>query len=315
MPAATAAGFDITEFREPAFAAQRGAISRPSFGNLTPRRGIVLAAACYVAPGVPEEANGEPHSSVDPFGPHSNGQWRDLRAGGRRLFAMRHVACHDEAMTQRRGHVALLGDSIFDNAAYTSGAPDVATHLRHLIAPQWTVSLLAEDGAMVAALASQLQRVPEDASHLVISVGGNDALQNIDLLSLRVTSSAQALEAFAPRLSSFERAYRTAVKQAIALGRCTAVCTIYNGALDDGRATAARIGLAIFNDAILRAAIDLRVDTLELRSICTDPADYANPIEPSGRGGLKIARSVAILVGAVTPSTKPAHIWGNPDEV
>ena len=102
--------------------------------------------------------------------------------------------------------------------------------------------------------------------------------------------------------------------EAIGLGRCTAVCTIYNGALDDARATAARIGLTIFNDAVLRAAIDLRVDALELRTICTDPADYANPIEPSGQGGLKIARGVAVLVGAVRASTKPADIWGNPDD-
>ena len=29
-----------------------------------------------------------------------------------------------------------------------------------------------------------------------------------------------------------------------------------------------------------------------------EPGDYANPIEPSGKGGLKIARGVAALIGA-----------------
>jgi hypothetical protein len=211
----------------------------------------------------------------------------------------------------QRPHVALLGDSIFDNAAYTSGAPDVATHLRRLVGPDWKVSLLAVDGATVAALQSQLQDVPADASHLVISVGGNDALQNIDLLSLRVTSSAQALAAFAARVSAFERTYRHAIQLAVALGRSTAVCTVYNGALDAAQAAAARMGLAIFNDAILRTAIDFRLDALELRSICTEPADYVNAIEPSGQGGLKIARAVAVLLGTVAGSTKPAQIWGN----
>jgi hypothetical protein len=213
---------------------------------------------------------------------------------------------------RQRAHVALLGDSIFDNAAYTSGAPDVAGHLRTLVAPGWEVSLLARDGATVAGLESQLERVSDDTSHLVISVGGNDALQNIDLLSLRVTSSAQALEAFAARVSAFERAYRNAIRVAVALGRPTAVCTIYNGALEPDWAAAARIGLAIFNDAILRTAIDLRLDALELRSICTEPDDYANPIEPSGHGGLKIARALAVLLRALDGSMRPAHIWGNP---
>jgi hypothetical protein len=212
-------------------------------------------------------------------------------------------------MTQRP-HVVLLGDSIFDNYAYTHGAPDVVTHLRRVLPAGWDATLCAVDGATTASLAAQLESVPTDASHLVIAVGGNDALQNSDLLSLRVSSSAQALEVFADRIASFERAYRIAITQAIALGRYTAVCTVYNGALEPERATAARIGLALFNDAILRTAIDLRIDALELRSICTEAADYANPIEPSGQGGLKIARAIGYLVGAVNTGVAPARVWG-----
>jgi hypothetical protein len=37
---------------------------------------------------------------------------------------------------------------------------------------------------------------------------------------------------------------------------------------------------------------------VDLRLVCGEPADYANPIEPSGRGGLKIARAVARAAGA-----------------
>jgi hypothetical protein len=37
---------------------------------------------------------------------------------------------------------------------------------------------------------------------------------------------------------------------------------------------------------------------IELRHVCTEPADYANPIEPSVRGGAKIARAIARAVGA-----------------
>jgi hypothetical protein len=70
------------------------------------------------------------------------------------------------------------------------------------------------------------------------------------------------------------------------------------------------MGLTLFNDVILRTAIEQRLDAAELRSICAEPADYANPIEPSGQGGLKIAGAIARLVGAVHSDERPAHIWG-----
>jgi hypothetical protein len=216
-------------------------------------------------------------------------------------------------MTQQ-SHVALLGDSIFDNGAYTRGAPDVVTHLRRLVPAGWLATLCAVDGATSRGLATQLTRVPADASHLVIAVGGNDALQNSDLLSLRVTSSAQALAAFGERLTTFERTYRTAIREALALRRTTVVCTIYNGALEPGQATIARLGVALFNDVILRTALEYGLDVVELRAICTEPADYANPIEPSEQGGLKIARAIACAVGAVDRAVvKPVRLWGRAD--
>jgi hypothetical protein len=206
----------------------------------------------------------------------------------------------------------LLGDSIFANGAYTGGAPDVLTHLRRLLPAGWQATLGAVDGATTRGLAAQLTRVPSDASHLVIAIGGNDALQNSNLLSLRVSSSAEALDAFADRLSAFELAYRHAIRDAVALQRATVVCTIYNGALEPARATIARVGLAMFNDVILRTAVDIGLDALELRAICTEPADYANAIEPSAQGGLKIARAIACALGATNGAeVKPMRLWGS----
>jgi hypothetical protein len=232
-----------------------------------------------------------------------SGHLRRVRRGGERV---------PDHMTDRRAgpHLVLLGDSIFDNAAYTRGAPDVVTHLRGLLPSPWRATLCAVDGATTAGLEAQLRRVPADASHLVVSIGGNDALQNGDLLSLRVSSSAQALAVFAERLGAFERAYRSALSKVLALQRQTVICTVYNGALEPERATVARVGLTLFNDVILRAAIDQRIDALELRTVCTEPADYANPIEPSGAGGLKIAQAVARAAGAIPADHRPpARIW------
>jgi len=45
-------------------------------------------------------------------------------------------------------HVVLLGDSIFDNARYTGGGPDVVSQVRNLLPVGWAASLLAVDGSM-----------------------------------------------------------------------------------------------------------------------------------------------------------------------
>ncbi|HSK10169.1 MAG TPA: SGNH/GDSL hydrolase family protein [Vicinamibacterales bacterium] len=195
-------------------------------------------------------------------------------------------------------HVALLGDSIFDNRAYTRGDPDVIGHLRRLLPPSWKTTLLALDGTTTGDVDEQVRRVPADASHLVLAVGGNDALMNSDLLRSPVASTAEALRLFADRAGAFEAAYRRAAAALLALGREVALCTIYNGNLEPREAPLARVALAIFNDAIVRVAVEARVNLIELRLVCTEPADYANPIEPSGQGGRKIAQAIADAVGA-----------------
>ena len=55
-------------------------------------------------------------------------------------------------------------------------------------------------------------------------------------------------------------------------------------------------GLTIFNDVITRQAFARGFPLIDLRIVCDEDADYANPIEPSSRGGEKIARVVARLV-------------------
>ncbi len=189
-------------------------------------------------------------------------------------------------------HIALLGDSIFDNGVYTDGAPDVVTHLRSLLPPPTRATLLAIDGSVTSDLAEQLSRVPGDASHLVISLGGNDALGSADLLMAQVDSTAETLMMFGSRLAPFEAAYTQAIDAALALGRRTTLCTIYNGNLELPEAPLARIALMMFNDVILRTAIERQLPVIDLRFVCDQPEHYANPIEPSDSGGREIAKAI-----------------------
>src|SRR4051812_2077372 len=68
-------------------------------------------------------------------------------------------------------HVALLGDSVFDNAAYVGSGPELAKQLRSL-SHGFEVTLLARDGATITDVDSQSRAIDPAASHLVISIGG-----------------------------------------------------------------------------------------------------------------------------------------------
>lgn len=117
-------------------------------------------------------------------------------------------ASEAEASTEHpMPHVALLGDSIFDNAAYVAGGPDVAWQLRERLPEGWRATLNAVDGAVTSGVERQLERLPQDASHLVVSVGGNDALHHAGLLDQAARSVAEALDRISDVREQFEQDY------------------------------------------------------------------------------------------------------------
>jgi hypothetical protein len=205
-------------------------------------------------------------------------------------------------------HVALLGDSIFDNAAYVRGGPDVVTQLRDAMPAGWTATLLAVDGAVIDGVARQLARLPADVTHLVVSAGGNDALGHSDLLERRATSSPQVLGWLADAVEAFERRYRRMLDSLLATRRPLILCTIYNGNLGAPMHRLAATALAVFDDAILRVAAERSLTVIELRLVCTEPSDYANPIEPSVQGGAKIARAIARALTSSEAQLRGARI-------
>ncbi len=195
-------------------------------------------------------------------------------------------------------HIVLLGDSIFDNAAYVRpGEPDVVRQLRARLPAGARATLAAVDGATAADVRRQLERLPADATHLIVSAGGNDALGNIGVLDEPAHSIADALTRLADIGDDFERAYRAMLRAVLDCGRPTALCTIYEPRYPDPRFQRLAVtGLVLFNDVITRAAFAHGLPVLDLRLICDEDADFANPIEPSAQGGDKIAAAIARLV-------------------
>jgi hypothetical protein len=195
-------------------------------------------------------------------------------------------------------HVVLLGDSIFDNAAYVPGGPDVVRQLRDILPADWSATLLAIDGAVTQGVAGQLTRVPEGATNLVVSVGGNDALGASGILRTAVRSVAEAVSLLAQAQDRFARDYDEMVDAVLARGLPTALCTIYDTPPSAPDHRIIKAALSLFNDRISRAAFSRGLPLIDLRLICSEEADYANPIEPSVQGGAKIAAAISSLVAS-----------------
>jgi hypothetical protein len=191
------------------------------------------------------------------------------------------------------GHVVLLGDSIFDNGVYVPGEPDVVRQLRALLPAGWRASLLAVDGAVTSSVERQLAGLPADASHLTVSVGGNDALGESHLLGRSCRTVGEGVLLLAEAQRTFAGRYRAMVELVLGRALPTALCTIYDANYSPPQGTVVTAALSLFNDVITRAAFDHGLALIDLRLICSEPADYANPIEPSAQGGAKIAAAIA----------------------
>jgi lysophospholipase L1-like esterase len=172
-------------------------------------------------------------------------------------------------------HIVLFGDSIFDNAAYVAGGPDVVRQLRDILPSGWQATLNALDGAVLADIDQQLHRLPPRASHLVVSIGGNDALGEAGLLDQKVSSIAEALELITRVRERFRSAYARMLDRLLALRLPVAICTIYEPRYPEAiRRRLAATALTALNDAITREAFTRKIDCIDLRVLCDDDADF-----------------------------------------
>ncbi len=195
-------------------------------------------------------------------------------------------------------HITLLGDSIFDNKSYVGGGRDVITHLREQMPDDCKAALAAVDGARSEGVAGQLAKAPDDATHIFVSVGGNDALYEADVLQMRVSASAEVFNVLADRASAFEERYKKMLGAVLNLKKPTTLCTIYYPRMDDAFTQKIAVSaLSSFNDVIIRQAFASGLPLIDLRFVCSDDADYANAIEPSEAGGAKIAKTILQVAG------------------
>ena len=220
--------------------------------------------------------------------------------------------------------ILLLGDSIIDNKSYVlSSELDVTAHLKELCSNDLstTVENHAVDGdTMYDLVSGQLDsKILSDASHIVVSIGGNDLLHNISFLQttselskvmgkgamigkwgvkeLNPSRNKVFEETYFEIIEPFKKQYETIVANLSNHRANLLLCTVYEGDLVDSDEfsdvnNSSKTMVSIFNDIVYRTANKYGADVLELRDIFVISEDYANPIEPSHIGGGKLAKAI-----------------------
>jgi GDSL-like Lipase/Acylhydrolase family len=208
--------------------------------------------------------------------------------------------------------VVLLGDSIIDNGAYVgSGEPDVAQQLEMLL-PHHTLVKRAVDGSTCADVHGWQLGDLHDAGRVILSVGGNDALQHIDLLEAATETTARdVLVRLWSIREEFRRSYAALLDRLALTRRPVLVLTVYNPCFhghgfDTAYQQAAESAVSIINDVIQQEGRHRSFDILELRNLFNGQEDYANPIELSAVGGAKLAKCMSDWVGRPAERTQPA---------
>ena len=216
-------------------------------------------------------------------------------------------------MSQEKKHIVLAGDSIFDNGSYVPGQPDVAQQLRNQLGEDSNVTLLAIDGDVTKDVHNQLTQLPEDTSHLFISVGGNDALGQLHIFTDPVSSVGEGFLKFSRVQTTFQQEYKAMLENALSLNIPTTICTIYkpcfyhpdmsrvgsyvgNGVSSTDLQNVSVTALTAFNDVILQEAVTTGIPLMDLRVMYDNVADYANPIEPSTIGGQKMVSVMESII-------------------
>lgn len=194
-------------------------------------------------------------------------------------------------------HVVLLGDSPFDNAAYIKGGLSIIEKLRLHLPPDWQATLLAHDGDVIEDVLAQTKKLPADASHLIISCGINDALEQLGLLQEPTTSIIAGLNILARAAKVFTSRYHSMLEHVKTLNKNVVVCILYNPPqLDPGTLMA----LALVNDMIVHEVVRAGLSLVDLRLICNERSDYSpiSSFDVSESGGEKIA---SVIAGILTP--------------
>jgi len=205
-------------------------------------------------------------------------------------------------------HVVLLGDALLN--AY-SGIDKTPGEFENAVLPgtrnQWKLSVVS---AAAVERAGPSLALPRDATHAMIFIEGNHAIEQSGLLETRPDTFGQKLEQLSLAADEFERTLARLIHAAQAAKLVIMVCTMFQPNYKDPvRQRTACAALAIFNDRVTKRAAEARVSLIDLRLICNEPRDYDKPTLLSASGVHKIANVIRFAMFELDAGARRSEVF------
>lgn len=205
-------------------------------------------------------------------------------------------------------HVVLLGDTLLEAYSSIDKTPGeferaVLPGARH----RWKLSVVSADEIERAGAALAL---PRDATHAMIFIEGNHAIEQSGLLDARPGAYGQTLEQLALAADEFERKLERLIQMAQAARLVIMVGTMFQPNYKDPvRQRTACAALAVFNDRVTKRAAAARAALIDLRLVCNEPQDYDKPTLLSKSGVQKAANVIRFAMYELDAGARRTEVF------
>lgn len=201
-------------------------------------------------------------------------------------------------------HLVLLGDAL-QNIDLGSGEVERALVPRPRNPWKLTVVQVLE-----TLRRGHVREIPEDATHVVISIEGAWAIEVSGLLQVGARTISEALEALCTAADEFEGILAGMIAAARETGLPTVVCTLVPARyVKPAQHRVAATALAIFNDRVVRRAFAARLPIVDLRMVCDEDGDYASETLLSRAGVRKAANVIRAALYEVSVSAERTRVY------
>ncbi len=187
-------------------------------------------------------------------------------------------------------HVVLIGDGL---GGLARPKERIAGELEGKLTPgrrdAWKLTVLPADQILAP---SPMFYFPADATHIVISIEGNHAIEDSGLLAGKPDSMEAGLARLSFAADQFEDKVEALIRAAQGTRLPTVICKMWPPRYPEPtRQRAAVAALGIFNSRILHRAVEAGISLVDLRWICSEQQDYADQTMLS-RDGLQKAANL-----------------------
>ncbi len=204
--------------------------------------------------------------------------------------------------------MVLLGDALVEAYSSIDKTPgEFENSLLPGTRNQWKISVVS--AAEIERAGSALV-LPRNATHAVIFIEGNHAIEQSGLLHSRPDSYGQKLEQLALAADEFEGTLERLIQVARAARLVIMVCTMFQPNYKDPlRQRTACAALAVFNDRVTKRAAEARVALIDLRLICNEPEDYDRPTRLSKSGLQKAANVIRFAMFELDAGARRCEVF------